>query len=192
MPKFCFSCIEDLNPILRAGLLVIFVKPNTPLKNTIVQWSDRRPCSTIRIATTITEMKHSDGILGTDLLEEQKVVLIHELIHAFHYTLEAPSGSNLNQAELFGFSTKKEYELEIDRAAYGIVKNNENFFESLVAELILNPNCEFRYEVKVTPFLFFHKKIISDMLSQTARRLAFGNSEQIKILRIAHQLGVHI
>ena len=193
MPKFCFSSIEDLNPILQEGLLVIFVQPNTFLKNTITkERRNRRPFFTIKIATAITEMIHPDGTIGTDLMGEQKVTLVHELIHAFHYAIETPTGQSFRQAELFGFLKNKEYELEIDRVAHGIVRDNENFFESLVAELILNPNCEFRYEVGSTPFLSFHKKVISCMLSRVAGRLAFGNQEQIKILRMALQLDLHI
>ena len=174
----CFSSVEELDVAFKDGISVVFVKPGAYLRNRLIlDHATRR--STIRIATTLEEMKHSNGSLGMDLLEEQKVTLIHELIHLF---ISFRLKDCYLSYQYHEFNMKmKDFELAIDTHAYAIVRFQPNLLEDIVCQLTLSQKCTIEYEVEQTPFRRFHLSIIHDKILGNLR---FGDPRQIEILNL--------
>lgn len=184
----CFSSTEELQPILDKGILVTFSdKPNIfsvfSVINTVRKFEDYP-----RFRTWIgTALKHfegpTSGVRSSDLLEAQKVTLIHELLHVFHYCTTGQSFGRGRGA--FGLNNK-EYEAAIDEEAFRIVRQNSPFFAAVILELTVHQKCSWKYEVINTPFCHFHRDLILSKLQ--AERLKFGDPTQIRMLNLLREI----
>ena len=185
----CFSSVEELRPIFDHKILISFTEQTSYLTNTTTKMGDKEKKLSfeIVIGTVLSGFKHADGGMGTDLEEEQKATLIHELLHVFHFCIHG-QGFGLGKGA-FGLSGR-DYELAIDAEAYRITRTDKPLLRKIVEKLTLSTNCLFIYAGSTTPFLSFHKILVSDMLSQIAGQLAFVNPEQIKVIRVARQLAI--
>jgi len=178
--------------MLSNGISITFSnKTNTDcfLINSVCRKKNRFPRFRILIGTAPIHFKfekeYDSGVRGKNLLEEQKITLMHELIHIFHCHLTGEPLGCLY--DVLGFGTMScEYEKTVDRKALEIVRR-DGLFEAIVAELSFHPDCKWKYEV-ATPFFDFHRDLISYRLLSQVGRLQFSNPQQIQLLRLCRQM----
>lgn len=185
----CLSSIEELRPALDRGVLVTLSDDWGGLFrfNNIAEKHEGYPHFRIRVGATDSSFNYPFfEKRGNDLLEKQKIVLVHELLHIFHFCTTGQGFTPL-ATRAFG-SEEREREKAIDEGALRIVGQDAELFGAIVLELSANPKCSWKYEVTDTPFYRFHRDLVLSNLLAQAGRLQFGNPRQIKLLQLSREV----
>ena len=190
----CFSSINELGAVFQHGLRILFRETMT----TADGFSYKSPIGDqgliiVRASGKFIFTRPTD-LPQLPYLEEQKVTLVHELIHAFHRTSKFTQFIRphplITSAE--ENARHKEYEHAIERATHRIAIHNHSLFEQIMYELSARPSCCFDYEVKSTPFYKFHARLLEKFLRDMPSPINMVDERQMRLFKLAERMKVSL